>query len=160
MVSGVGRAAGFYEQCDLRFPSDASLAACQGAQIGSLVASGMVGSQRRLGHHVLRSLAGSDRLSDFDARTVSIADLLSEVRLDADADLIMWHGVDGSRIATPVARLFDSDSELLLGGPDATAPPRWSEPVILRSSSLAHHGEMKVVALTAMTFSQFIGGER
>lgn len=125
------------------------------------MALGLVERPGRLLHHVLRSLAGSDRLSDFDARTVSICDVLSEVRLDAGAELIMWHGADGSRIATPIARLFDDvEAVLLLGGVDQTAPPKWSTPVVLRSSSLPSHGEMTVVAFAAMTFAQFIGGER
>lgn len=106
-------------------------------------------------------MAGSDRLSDFDARTVPITDFLSEVRLDADAELIMWHGVDGERIVTPIARLFDDDgSVLVLGGPDQAAPPQWFEAVILCSSSLPRPGRLAVVALTAMTFAEFIGGVR
>lgn len=121
----------------------------------------MVGRPRRLGHHVLRSIAGSDHLSDFDARVVSIANLLSEVRLDADADLIIWHGADGARIATPVARLFDdAETALVLGGPDLAARPQWSASVLLRSPSLAVNGQMEVVALTAMTFAEFVGGHR
>ncbi len=159
--SGVGRVAGVYEQCDRRPPSESSLRLRPEAHAGSLVVSGLFGLPCQFGHEMLRSLAGSDRLSDFDARTVLIADLLSAIRLDADADLIMWHGVDGVRIATPIARLFDDDgSVLLLGGPDQTGPPRWSDPVILRSSGLPSPGEMPVLALTAMTFAEFVGGER
>ena len=105
-------------------------------------------------------MAGSDRLSDFDARSVSVADLLSEVRLDADADVIMWHGADGSHVATPITRLFDDvGAELLLGGRDLCTRPVWSAPVVLRSSSLPGSDEMCVVAMTAMTFAQFVGGE-
>lgn len=158
---GVGRAAGFYEQCDHRDLDDGPMP-LHAAQSGSITAYGMVGRSCRLGHHVLRSIAGSDHLSDFDARVVPIANLLSEIRLDARADLVMWHGLNGSRIATPVARLFDdAGAVLVLGGTDISAHPRWSEPVILRTPNLAtSRGEMEVVALTAMTFDQFVGGRR
>lgn len=114
-----------------------------------------------VGHGALRALAGSDRLSDFDARRVAVADLLGEVRLGADADLIMWQSVDGFQIATSIARLVDdSESSLILGGRDQTVPPQWSAPVIVRSSSLPDRDDVEVVAMTAMTFAQFIGGER
>lgn len=161
MGRDLGRAAGYYEQCDHRGPVD-------GGQIprvetfgASIAVNGLVGRSALIGHHALRQLAGSDRLSDFDTRTVSIADLLSEIRLDCDADVVTWHGVDGARVPSSIARMLDDkESVLVLGGCDENAAPRWSAPVVLRSSSLPDPGQMEVVALTAMTFAEFIGADR
>lgn len=158
---GGGNAAGVYEQCDHRTPTGRTEASAVDQHGGSLIAYGLLGRPGRLGRHVLRSFAGSDRLSDFDARTVAIADLLSFVRLDAEAEVIMWHCADGERIVTSIARLFDDvGSELVLGGVDLTARPVWSETVTLRSAAFSNNRDAQIVAFTAMTFSEFIGGRR
>ncbi|MEP1125248.1 MAG: hypothetical protein ABJH68_15290 [Ilumatobacter sp.] len=102
-------------------------------------------------------MAGSDRVSDFDARIVSVADLLGEIRLDATADLILWHGPDGRQTATPIARLLaGAGAHLVLGG-DENVRPQWSQPLVLRAEGLPGDREIEVVALAATTFAEFVG---
>lgn len=153
----VGRATGFYEQCDDRVPSQAKAADRFAALPGSLVASGLVGRPGVLVHPLLRSIAGSDRMSDFDARVVAVADLLGRVRLDVAADLILWHGPDGSRTATSIARLLDGAGSYLVLGGEENARPQWSSMIVLRSPDVPNDGEIDVVGLTATTFAEFVG---
>lgn len=90
-----------------------------------------------------------------------IADLLGELRLDASADLIMWHGLDGASIATPVSRILDDDvTHVLLGGRELTAAPDWTAPVVLRAATWIAGEFMEVRALTALTFAEFVRGSR
>ncbi len=121
------------------------------------MASGLVGRPGIVAHPTLRSIAGSDHVSDFDARVVSIADLLGQVRLDVSADLVMWHGPDGRQTVTPIARLLAGGGAYLVLGGDENARPQWSQPVLLRAEGLPGDKEIEVVALTAMTFAEFVG---
>ncbi len=160
-VGDVGAAAGPYEQCDHRLaPKGLDGLAKVSAVRGGLVASGLVGCGGALAHHRLRSMAGSDRLSDFDRRIVAASEVLGAVRLHADAELIVWQGIDGSRTATPVSRLLDECASIVLGGPDLAARPDWSAPLVLRAAALPGSSEIEFVALVAMTFAEFVDGAR
>lgn len=149
------------EQCDPSPLSEEAGTLRSPTQLGSIAVSGLVERPGLIGGHVLRSLAGSDRTDGADARTIVLADFFGEVRLHASAELVMWHGTDGSKIVTPIGRLLDDAASILvLGGSDREAQPRWTEPVVLRSSSLPGPGGQEIVAATALTFAEFVGGVR
>ncbi len=96
-------------------------------------------------------------MSNFDARVVSVADLFGQVRLDASAELVVWHGPDGRQTATSISRLLAGGGAYLVLGGDENARPQWSRPVVLRAEGLPGAREIEVVALTAITFAEFVG---
>lgn len=154
--SSDGRVGGAYEQCALD-PFEFLLA----TPSPILRADGLVGTSSYLCSARLRALAGSDRISDLDCRVVLMADLLGALRLDATAELIMWHGTNGSSIATPINPILDGDStQVLLGGWDLAVAPDWNAPLVLRATTWVAGEFMEVRALTALTFSDFVGGAR
>lgn len=154
-------AAGLFGQCDHRSTSEATGSLRAATPNGSVAVAGLVERPGVIGRDALRSLAGSGHIDGFDARTVLLADFFGQARLHAGAELVMWHGIDGSRFVTPIGRLLDDPaSTLLLGGSDQGARPQWTEPVVLRSTSLPDPGGHAIVAATALTFAQFVGGVR
>ncbi len=156
------RVAGWYEQSldgaghiDLAH----SLATLVGALAG-LEVGGMVNRPGRVPFSQLRTLAGSDRLSDFDSATVRLADLLSHVQLSADADALVWHAIDHGPVIRPVD-LFLGDHEacVVLGEHSSEPGDRpgpahaWSEPVTLHSSCTPGGVPVRVTRQTATTLA-------
>lgn len=162
MRRGDDRVAGFYEpsvRVDDRFDLTRSLA----RSIGSLAGLDVRGRCRRGGRLLfgeLRDLAGSDRLADFDARTIELIDLLRFVRADADAELVVFDTLDHGAVALRIDQALRSGStSLVLGGDEADGggAPSWNRPIELRSSDVVSDHPIRVVRLTFTTVSEHVG---
>ncbi|WP_420453147.1 hypothetical protein [Ilumatobacter sp.] len=158
------RVAGYYEQCGDDAPGRddrARLAATVGSLAGLEVA-GRCGRTGRLSFGELRALAGSDRLSDFDVRTIELVDLLTRVELSAEAEVIVLDTLDHGRRTVRIDRaLRDGDTRLVLGGVVPSdgrplEPPVWSDPIVLETSQIATERPIRVVAATALTHGEFL----
>lgn len=165
------RVAGFYEQ-SLDDVDRLDLARSLATVIGSLAGldvRGLVNRPGRVSFATLRSIAGSDRLSDYDVRTIQLSELLCHVQVDADAELIVWDTPEQGRLALSVdATLLTDSAHLMLGGDssadggDATGAVQsaslsrpWHEPIVLHSSQLPGARPVQVTRMHAMTVESF-----
>jgi len=152
------RVAGFYEQAldDVdRSLLTKTLAGVIGAMAG-LDVRGRLRSSSRLSFSDLRALAAPSEEEDFDHPVVRLVDLMSEMRLDVEADVLVWDVPDADSVAIPIAACLDDQSLLVLGRLGDEAIGRFYPPITLFSSQLPSGTHLPVTGLTAMTFAEFV----
>ncbi|MFK7917184.1 MAG: hypothetical protein AB8G14_03835 [Ilumatobacter sp.] len=126
-----------------------------------LRADGQFDRRGMVGRTELRLLAGPCRRCGLDDRVIEMPDLLGALQVQVDAELIMWQGIDGRGVASPVERILrDATTRLLLGGPDLDTDPDWGAPVVLMAPEWLMAESMPLRGLTAMSFSEFVGEHR
>ena len=166
MSAGDPRVAGFYEQAlgwNERIDLTRSLATVVGSLAG-LETRGLLDRPGRVSFAELRSLAGSDRISDYDARTIPLASLLCHVRVAVTADVMVWDTLEHGPVRLGIdAALRDDSAQLVLGsdraeGASGREHTSWTAPIVLHSGEFSTAHSVSVTRLTVTTWSEIEGG--